>query len=106
MYDSHEAEFGLLVSDAFQRHNILGDQPIESGGDDAGMTLPEWFLASLGELRRVLCCEVLPSQRIGCDWTQHLMSQPRNPQIRLHALTISKSASVCPLIWAIAIDKG
>jgi putative redox protein len=29
-------------------HKILGDQPIESGGDDAGMTPPEWFLASLG----------------------------------------------------------
>jgi putative redox protein len=31
-----------------REHNILGDQPIESGGDDVGMTPPEWFLASLG----------------------------------------------------------
>lgn len=29
-------------------HEILGDQPIENGGDNAGMTPPEWFLASIG----------------------------------------------------------
>ena len=29
-------------------HEILSDQPLDNGGDDAGMTAPEWFLASLG----------------------------------------------------------
>jgi putative redox protein len=29
-------------------HEILSDQPLDNGGDDAGMTPPEWFLASLG----------------------------------------------------------
>ena len=31
-----------------RHHTILTDQPAENGGDDAGMTPPEWFLASLG----------------------------------------------------------
>jgi putative redox protein len=29
-------------------HEILSDQPLDNGGNDAGMTPPEWFLASLG----------------------------------------------------------
>jgi uncharacterized OsmC-like protein len=29
-------------------HEILSDQPLDNGGDDTGMTPPEWFLASLG----------------------------------------------------------
>lgn len=29
-------------------HGILGDQPLDNAGDNAGMTPPEWFLASLG----------------------------------------------------------
>lgn len=29
-------------------HQILGDQPLDNGGDNLGMTPPEWFLASLG----------------------------------------------------------
>lgn len=29
-------------------HRILTDQPLENGGQDEGMTPPEWFLASLG----------------------------------------------------------
>jgi uncharacterized OsmC-like protein len=29
-------------------HKILTDQPLDNGGQDEGMTPPEWFLASLG----------------------------------------------------------
>jgi putative redox protein len=40
---------GKLQFEAIARnHKILGDQPLENGGEDAGMTPPEWFLASLG----------------------------------------------------------
>lgn len=31
-----------------RQHTIVSDQPVESGGDDEGMTPPELFLASLG----------------------------------------------------------
>jgi putative redox protein len=31
-----------------REHEILSDQPLDNGGDNAGMTPPEWFLASLG----------------------------------------------------------
>lgn len=41
-------EKNLQFQASARGHNILGDQPIESGGDNAGMTPPEWFLASLG----------------------------------------------------------
>jgi putative redox protein len=40
---------GQLQFEAIARnHRILGDQPLENGGEDTGMTPPEWFLASLG----------------------------------------------------------
>lgn len=40
---------GKLQFKAIARnHRILSDQPVENGGEDAGMTPPEWFLASLG----------------------------------------------------------
>jgi uncharacterized OsmC-like protein len=29
-------------------HDILGDQPLENGGDNQGMTPSEWLLASIG----------------------------------------------------------
>jgi putative redox protein len=40
---------GKLQFQAIARdHRVWSDQPLENGGEDAGMTPPEWFLASLG----------------------------------------------------------
>ena len=30
-------------------HSVICDQPIENGGEDGGMTPPEFMLASLGD---------------------------------------------------------
>lgn len=40
---------GNLKFEASTRnHTILSDQPLSNGGEDLGMTPPEWFLSSLG----------------------------------------------------------
>ncbi len=39
---------GVKFNASCRGHNILSDQPLDNQGQDAGMTPPEWFLASLG----------------------------------------------------------
>ncbi len=39
---------GVQFSAICRGHEILGDQPLDNGGQDGGMTPPEWFLAALG----------------------------------------------------------
>lgn len=39
---------GVKFEIAARQHTLLSDQPVESGGQDAGMTPPELFLAALG----------------------------------------------------------
>lgn len=39
---------GLQFEAVTRGHTITGDQPVENGGQDGGMTPAEWFLASLG----------------------------------------------------------
>ncbi len=39
---------GLQFQARTRGHSLLGDQPLDNGGADQGMTPPEWFLASLG----------------------------------------------------------
>jgi putative redox protein len=39
---------GVQFEIAARSHTLLSDQPVESGGQDAGMTPPELFLAALG----------------------------------------------------------
>jgi uncharacterized OsmC-like protein len=42
-YKSH-----LQFKASARDHEILGDQPLDNGGDNQGMTPSEWFLASIG----------------------------------------------------------
>jgi putative redox protein len=39
---------GMKFAARTREHEIVGDLPEDQGGHDAGMTPPEWFLASLG----------------------------------------------------------
>ena len=39
---------GVKFKASCRGHEILSDQPLNSYGQDTGMTPPEWFLASLG----------------------------------------------------------
>lgn len=41
-------ESGLSFKAVSRDHELLSDQPRTNGGEDKGMTPPEWFLASLG----------------------------------------------------------
>jgi len=45
-------------------HTILCDQPIESDGDDAGMTPPELMLASLGSCAAFYAVQYLKARNI------------------------------------------
>lgn len=39
---------GVKFQASCREHQILSDQPLDSYGQDEGMTPPEWFLSSLG----------------------------------------------------------
>lgn len=47
-----------------RNHYIIGDQPEENGGEDQGMTPPEWFLASLGSCIGFYAVKYLQSRNI------------------------------------------
>ena len=45
-------------------HTILCDQPVESGGEDSGMTPPELLLASLGSCAAFYAVEYLRTRNL------------------------------------------
>jgi len=47
-----------------RQHVILSDQPLDNGGDDAGMTPPELFLASLGSCAAYYAAQFLKSRKL------------------------------------------
>jgi uncharacterized OsmC-like protein len=48
-------------------HEILGDQPIDNGGDDAGMTPPEWFLAAIGSCVGFYAVKYLQTRNLNAE---------------------------------------
>ena len=47
-----------------RQHTIISDQPIDSGGDDEGMTPPELLLASLGACAAFYAHQYLKSRNL------------------------------------------
>lgn len=47
-----------------RNHYIIGDQPEENGGEDKGMTPPEWLLASLGSCIGLYAVKYLQNRNI------------------------------------------
>ncbi len=47
-----------------RQHIIESDQPVENGGDDAAMTPPELFLASLGSCAAFYAAQFLSSRKL------------------------------------------
>jgi len=45
-------------------HSVLCDQPVENGGDDAGMTPPELMLASLGTCAEFYAVQYLRTRKL------------------------------------------
>jgi uncharacterized OsmC-like protein len=48
-------------------HMLLCDQPVDSGGDDCGMTPPELLLSSLGTCVAYYVTQFCDTRRIACD---------------------------------------
>jgi len=55
---------GVKFSITARSHTIICDQPTESGGTDAGMTPPEFLLASLGTCAGFYAAEYLRTRRL------------------------------------------
>jgi uncharacterized OsmC-like protein len=55
---------GVRFVAAARGHQLISDQPVENGGDDAGMTPPEFLLASLGTCAGYYAAEYLKSRSI------------------------------------------
>ena len=47
-----------------RQHTIISDQPIDSGGDDEGMTPPELLLASLGSCAAFYAVQYLKTRNL------------------------------------------
>ena len=45
-------------------HSVVCDQPLENGGDDAGMTPPEFLLASLGACAEFYAVQYLRTRKL------------------------------------------
>src|SRR6185437_11445166 len=45
-------------------HTLISDQPVENGGEDAGMTPPELMLASLGSCAEFYAVQYLRTRKL------------------------------------------
>lgn len=59
----HQVE-GVKFSVQARTHQILCDQPLDDGGTDAGMTPPEFLLASLGACAAFYAAEYLRTRNL------------------------------------------
>lgn len=55
---------GLRFSVEARSHKVICDQPLENGGQDAGMTPPEFMLGSLGACAEFYAVQYLRSRKI------------------------------------------
>ena len=53
-----------------RQHRIISDQPVESGGDDEGMTPPELLLASLGSCAAYYAVDYLNRNKLEASGTK------------------------------------
>jgi putative redox protein len=71
-------------------HSVICDQPLENGGEDAGMTPPEFLLASLGACAEFYAVQYLRARKIddrGVEVTvssEKLMQPARLGNFRIH----------------------
>lgn len=71
-------------------HSVVCDQPLENGGDDAGMTPPEFLLASLGACAQFYALQYLRARKIddrGVEVTvsaEKLLQPARLGNFRVH----------------------
>ncbi len=81
---------GLKFSVEARSHTVICDQPLENGGNDAGMTPPEFMLGSLGACAEFYAVQYLRARKIsdsGVEVTvsaEKLMHPARLGNFRIH----------------------
>ncbi len=58
---------GVQFAIQARSHTIVSDQPVENGGQNAGMTPPEFLLASLGSCAGYYAAEYLRTRNLAQD---------------------------------------
>ncbi|MDE3063613.1 MAG: OsmC family protein [Acidobacteriota bacterium] len=78
-----------------RNHTIVCDQPTDSGGQDAGMTPPEFLLASLGSCAAFYAVQYLKTRKLGGEGVQVTVTAEKiKPPARLTNFVIRVSAPV------------
>jgi putative redox protein len=85
-------------------HTVICDQPVDNGGDDAGMTPPEFLLGSLGTCAEFYAVQYLRVRKLedrGVEVTvtaEKLMQPPRLGNFRIHV--------TCPIALSAEQTEG
>lgn len=82
---------GLQFQATARSHRLLGDQPLDNGGSDQGMTPPEWFLASLGSCIGFYLVKYLQARQLDASGLQVQVSaqKAQDAPARLDDLQVS-----------------
>src|SRR5262245_38644881 len=84
---------GLQFEITTRGHHILSDQPVESGGADAGMTPPELLVASLGACAGYYAAAYLRSRSLPTEGLRvHVEAEKAPKPARLSAFRICVEA--------------
>lgn len=76
-------------------HTVICDQPADNGGEDAGMTPPEFLLASLGSCAAFYAVQYLKSRNLADSGVEvTVTAQKMKPPARLGQFDIQV---VCPV---------
>ena len=78
-----------------RNHTIVCDQPTDNGGQDAGMTPPEFLLASLGSCAAFYAVQYLKTRKLGGEGVEVTVTAEKiKPPARLTNFVIRVSAPV------------
>lgn len=78
-----------------RNHTILCDQPLDNGGQDEGMTPPEFLLASLGSCAAFYAVQYLKTRHLGGEGVEVTVTAEKiKPPARLTNFVIRVSAPV------------
>ena len=86
---------GVKFRAAARGHGILCDQPKDNGGDDAGMSPPEFLLASLGTCAGYYAAQYLRARSLPVDGLSvHVSAEKGTQPARLASFRIEVTAPV------------
>jgi putative redox protein len=95
---------GVRFESESRGHKVLTDQPVENGGEDAGMTPPELLLASLGTCAGFYAAQYLRVHKLPVDGlTVRVQAQKDSQPARLGSFHIEIE---CPAAEAPKHQEG